>query len=111
MSPTIHGGKIGTATPIEAIKIAVAEYFNLPVEEFHGPSRARVTAIARQLAMFLAHQLTELSIVEIGSHFGNLHHTSIRQSIAVLDKKRRTDPELDGAVQTLIAQLQVKASQ
>ncbi len=108
----IYGSKTGTHRPtsIEAIKVTVAEYFNLPIEKLHGRSRARVTAIARQIAMFLAQQIAELPLTEIGSHFGNVHHTSIRQSIAALDQKRLTDPNLDAAVQSLIARLHAKTS-
>ncbi len=55
--------------------------------------------------MYLAKQLTSASLVEIGSHFGGKHHSTVMHSIAKLDQLRRTDPAVNLAIDTLLRTL------
>jgi hypothetical protein len=50
--------------------------------------------VPRQIAMYLAKQMTEASLPEIGRQFGNKHHTTVMHSIAKIDEQRRTDKDL-----------------
>jgi chromosomal replication initiator protein len=52
-------------------------YFGLPIEEITGPSRGRHLVMARQIAMYLCRELTELSLPKIGAQFGNRDHTTV----------------------------------
>jgi chromosomal replication initiator protein len=45
--------------------------------------------------MYLAKQMTEASLPEIGRQFGNKHHTTVMHSIAKIDEQRRTDKDLN----------------
>ena len=48
----------------------------------------------RQIAMYLAKNMTEASLPEIGRQFGNKHHTTVMHSIAKIDELRRNDKDL-----------------
>ena len=56
----------------------------------------------RQLAMYLAKQVTDASLAEIGTHFGGKHHTTVMHSIAKIDHDRRIDPAVDLAISMLL---------
>jgi chromosomal replication initiator protein len=52
-------------------------YFGLPIEDITGPSRGRHLVMARQIAMYLCRELTDLSLPKIGAQFGNRDHTTV----------------------------------
>ncbi|WP_291382712.1 chromosomal replication initiator protein DnaA [Demequina sp.] len=58
-----------------------AEYFGITMEELTGTSRSRVFVTARQIAMYLCRQLTELSLPKIGEHFGGKDHTTVMYAV------------------------------
>ena len=54
-----------------------AAYFGLAIEDLCGPSRSRVLVTARQIAMYLCRELTDMSLPKIGQAFGNRDHTTV----------------------------------
>ncbi|HYH33616.1 MAG TPA: chromosomal replication initiator protein DnaA [Nocardioides sp.] len=54
-----------------------AAYFGLSIDELTGPSRGRHLVMARQIAMYLCRELTDLSLPKIGAEFGNRDHTTV----------------------------------
>ncbi len=54
-----------------------AAYFGLSIDELTGPSRGRHLVMARQIAMYLCRELTDLSLPKIGAQFGNRDHTTV----------------------------------
>jgi chromosomal replication initiator protein len=54
-----------------------AEYFSVSIDELTGSSRSRVLVNARQMAMYLCRELTDLSLPRIGEKFGNRDHTTV----------------------------------
>jgi chromosomal replication initiator protein len=52
--------------------------------------------------MYLAKQLTDSSLPEIGRYFGGLHHTTVMHSIAKMEQQRRTDPATNVAISKLL---------
>ena len=56
---------------------ATAAYFGVTMEDLCGMSRSRVLVTARQIAMYLCRELTDLSLPKIGAHFGNRDHTTV----------------------------------
>jgi len=58
-----------------------AEYFGISLEELTGTSRSRVFVTARQIAMYLCRQLTDLSLPKIGEHFGGKDHTTVMYAV------------------------------
>jgi chromosomal replication initiator protein len=79
---------------IEAIQRAVAEQFGMRVTDLKQKNNSRNVVVPRQIAMYLAKQLTEASLPEIGRQFGNKHHTTVMHSIAKIDEQRREDKDL-----------------
>ncbi len=55
----------------------IAEYFSITIDDLTGSSRSRATATARQIAMYLCRELTDLSLPKIGAEFGNRDHTTV----------------------------------
>jgi chromosomal replication initiator protein len=90
---------------IEAIQRAVAEQFGMRVADLKQKNNSRNVVVPRQIAMYLAKQLTEASLPEIGRQFGNKHHTTVMHSIAKIDEQRRTDKDLHRTVNKLQEQL------
>jgi chromosomal replication initiator protein len=86
---------------IEAIQRAVAEQFGMRVADLKQKNNSRNVVVPRQIAMYLAKQLTEASLPEIGRQFGNKHHTTVMHSIAKIDEQRRTDKDLHRTVNKL----------
>jgi len=54
-----------------------ANFFGVTVEDIHGSSRSRVLVNARQIAMYLCRELTDLSLPKIGQQFGGRDHTTV----------------------------------
>jgi chromosomal replication initiator protein len=79
---------------IESIQRAVAEQFGMRVSDLKQKNNSRQVVVPRQIAMYLAKQMTEASLPEIGRQFGNKHHTTVMHSIGKIDDQRRTDKDL-----------------
>ncbi len=79
---------------IESIQRAVAEQFGMKVSDLKQKNNSRNVVVPRQIAMYLAKQMTEASLPEIGRQFGNKHHTTVMHSIGKIDEQRRTDKDL-----------------
>ena len=71
---------------IDEIQRKVAEHFNLKVAEMYSDRRARVVARPRQVAMYLAKQLTSRSLPEIGRKFGGRDHTTVMHAVKKVDE-------------------------
>jgi chromosomal replication initiator protein len=59
------------------IMAATAQYFGVTVDDLCGASRSRVLVTARQIAMYLCRELTDLSLPKIGQAFGGRDHTTV----------------------------------
>jgi chromosomal replication initiator protein len=90
---------------IDAIQRAVAESFGMRVAELKQKSNSRQIVVPRQIAMYLAKQLTEASLPEIGRQFGGKHHTTVMHSISKIDEQRRADKDLNRTVNKLMETL------
>jgi chromosomal replication initiator protein len=80
--PETHGPEITAAT----IMGQTASYFGLSIEDLCGTSRSRVLVTARQIAMYLCRELTDLSLPKIGQQFGGRDHTTVMHA----DRKIRS---------------------
>jgi len=86
---------------IDAIQKAVAEQFGLRTPEIKQKNNSRSIVVPRQIAMYLAKQMTEASLPEIGRQFGGKHHTTVMHSIAKIDEQRRADKDLNRLINKL----------
>jgi chromosomal replication initiator protein len=82
----------------EAVINAVADVFDIAVEELKGQSRRREISLARQVGMYLMRQHTDLSLPKIGEEFGGKDHTTVMYSCDKIAQLRTSDP---GIAQTL----------
>jgi chromosomal replication initiator protein len=90
---------------IESIQRATAEQFGMKVPELKQKNNSRQIVVPRQIAMYLAKQLTEASLPEIGRQFGGKHHTTVMHSIAKIDEQRRVDQDLNRTLNKLMETL------
>jgi chromosomal replication initiator protein len=80
---------------IENIQRAVCREFGLSLPQLKAKDNSRTVAYPRQIAMFLAKQLTPASLPQIGREFGGKHHTTVLHSINKITEMRETDRDLN----------------
>jgi chromosomal replication initiator protein len=91
---------------IEDIQKLVAEHYRIRIADMHSARRARAVARPRQVAMYLAKQLTPRSLPEIGRKFGGRDHTTVMHAIRKIEELRSTDPVLSEDIEALRRLLQ-----
>jgi len=91
---------------IDEIQRRVAEHFNIRLGEMTSDRRARAVARPRQVAMYLAKQLTTRSLPEIGRKFGGRDHTTVMHAVRKIEELKGTDPALAEDVELLRRMLQ-----
>jgi chromosomal replication initiator protein len=91
---------------IEEIQRKVAEHYNIRLSDMIGPKRLRTIARPRQVAMYLAKQLTPRSLPEIGRRFGGRDHTTIMHGVRKIEELMSTDSQLSDDLLRLRRSLQ-----
>ena len=91
---------IDRKTTIDEIQKKVAEYFNISVKELQSSRRARTVARPRQIAMYLAKQLTSRSLPEIGRKFDR-DHTTVMHAVRKVEALIGSDSTLTESINTL----------
>jgi chromosomal replication initiator protein len=76
---------------IDEIQKRVAEHYNMRISDMSSARRARAVARPRQVAMYLAKQLTSRSLPEIGKKFGNRDHTTVMHAVTRVNELIATD--------------------
>ncbi len=91
---------IDRKTTIDEIQKKVAEHFNISVKELQSSRRARTVARPRQIAMYLAKQLTSRSLPEIGRKFDR-DHTTVMHAVRKVEELIVEDPALAENIEIL----------
>ncbi len=86
---------------IELIQRAVGQEFGLTISQLKARNNSRRVAHPRQIAMFLAKELTTASLPQIGREFGGKHHTTVLHSINKIGLQRKTDKDLNRIINKL----------
>ena len=86
---------------IEEIQKSVSQHFNIRVSDMHSARRARSVARPRQVAMYLAKQLTSRSLPEIGRKFGGRDHTTVMHAVRKVEDLRENDASFAEDVELL----------
>jgi chromosomal replication initiator protein len=89
----------------EAVQKLVASYYNVRVADLKGRSRHRAIAQPRQIAMYLAKKLGELSYPQVGKAFGGRDHTTALAAYRKVESLLDSDPTLAAAISHLIDRL------
>ncbi|MCS7235047.1 MAG: chromosomal replication initiator protein DnaA [Armatimonadota bacterium] len=90
---------------IQAIQKAVAQHFGLREEDMTAKRRTKGVAFPRQVAMYLARELTDSSLPRIGEEFGGRDHTTVIHACERVRAEMQRDPHLAATVHALIQQL------
>jgi chromosomal replication initiator protein len=91
---------------VERIAERVGGYFQIPPRQLQSERRCREVLLPRQVGMYLARQLTELSLEEIGAYFGGRDHSTVLHSVRKVEQALIDDAVLCGTVRQLRAGLQ-----
>lgn len=86
---------------IENIQRVVCQEFRLSVSQLKAKNNSRSVAYPRQLAMYLAKELTSASLPQIGREFGGKHHTTALHAIHKIGEMRKSDRALDKLIHKL----------
>ena len=86
---------------IDEIQRKVAEHYNIRLADMHSARRSRNVARPRQVAMFLAKQLTARSLPEIGRKFGGRDHTTVMHAVRKVEELAAEDPSFSQDVEVI----------
>ena len=90
-----------TNLSIENIIKIVAEDYKLTSNDLKGKKRTQSIVFPRQLAMYIAREITDYSTTELGQEFGGRDHTTVMHSIEKIRRILLTDPALDSKIESL----------
>jgi chromosomal replication initiator protein len=90
---------------VKSILTRVSEYYDIAENLITSKTRKQEIVLARQTAMYLTKELTQLSLKSIGGHFGGRDHTTVIHSCQMIHNYLETDPKVQTAIATLLDQL------
>ena len=86
---------------IEHIQRKAAEFFGIKLSDMRAKNRTKAVAFPRQIAMFIARQLTHASLTEVGRAFGGKDHTTVLHAVEKIQGLLQDDPKFKKTVDTL----------
>jgi chromosomal replication initiator protein len=90
---------------LRTITTRVCRYFQLKSSDLKSPTRRQGVVRARGIAMYLARQLTDKSLSEVGQHFGGRDHTTVINALNKTETLLQSDPATQQAVSDLMGKL------
>jgi len=93
------------AIRMDDILDVICRHFAVKIGDLQSKRRTQSIVFPRQIAMFLARQLTPLSLGEIGGHFGGRDHSTVLYAIERMEKRRRVDSEFGVTLSDLERQI------
>ena len=99
---------IDTEVGVDYIQKCVAEYFDISVADIKDKTRKKEIVLARQIAMYFAKELTNLSLKTIGYHFGNRDHSTVIHAIQTINDLIESDRKVKMCVEDLKKKLKIK---
>lgn len=90
---------------IPLIQQAVADFFNIQIEDLKAQRRTKNITFPRQIAMYIIRELTDYSLPKIGEEFGGRDHTTVLHAYEKIQNSIKEDPEVDRIIKTLIQNL------
>ncbi|EBA13812.1 chromosomal replication initiator protein DnaA [Roseobacter sp. CCS2] len=91
---------------VEEIQRKVSEHYNIRLSDMIGPKRVRNYARPRQIAMYLAKQMTSRSLPEIGRRFGGRDHTTVMHGVKRIEELKALDSQIADDLELLRRALQ-----
>lgn len=90
---------------LELIKKLAAEYYSIRIDDMTAKIRTKEIANARQVAMYLAREITGTSFPKIGEAFGGRDHTTVLHACEKIRAALKDDPEIETAIRSLSSSL------
>lgn len=90
---------------IPQIKKVVADAFTISIDDLASKSRTKDIALARQISMFLSREITKVSLLKIGEHFGNRDHTTVMHAIDKVKNLLTSNVDIQQKVKDLTQKL------
>ncbi len=87
---------------IDLIQKKVSEYFDIKLSDMRAKKRSKAIAYPRQIAMYLARQMTDYSLPEIGEYFGGRDHTTVMHAYAKIEEDLKTRKGLKDSIDRLV---------
>ncbi len=87
---------------IERIQREVSKLFGVALSDLKAKDRTKAVALPRQIAMYLARQLTHASLADVGRAFGGKDHTTVLHAVSKIQTLLQEDPKLRTSVDTLV---------
>ncbi|HEX9006613.1 MAG TPA: chromosomal replication initiator protein DnaA [Bacteroidota bacterium] len=103
-------GDVRTPLTIETIQRTVCEYFSIPDDLLRAKTRKQEIVSARQIAMYLAKELTNSSLKTIGLHFGGRDHSTVIHAYQSVEDQMRVDQKYQGTINQIRRRLQMLTS-
>jgi chromosomal replication initiator protein len=100
-------GDVKSPLTIETIQRTVCDYFNIPEDLIRAKTRKQEIVNARQVAMYLAKELTNCSLKTIGLHFGGRDHSTVIHAYQSVEDQMRIDQKYQTNVQQIRRRLQM----
>jgi chromosomal replication initiator protein len=98
--------RTGTYIPKPEIIIRkTARYFGLDEKDIRGQNRAKNTATARQISMYLMRSLTNLSLKDIGAEYEDRNHSTVLTSIRKIEDMLTADPEMASTIRDITSNI------
>jgi chromosomal replication initiator protein len=93
---------------IRVIQEEVAKHFEMRTDEFKAKKRTRAVAFPRQVAMYLARELTDASLPKIGEEFGGRDHTTVIHACTKISQDRERDAQLAQTLDMLARRIRTR---
>ncbi len=90
---------------IEKIQNVVARHYHLEIQDMKSKRRTDAIAFPRQIAMYLARTLTEMSTTQIGDNFGGKDHTTVMHATTKVKNKLESDPFFAALINKIIQEI------
>ncbi|HPB91214.1 MAG: chromosomal replication initiator protein DnaA [Rhodocyclales bacterium] len=90
---------------LDQIQKIVSDFYKIKVTELHSKKRTRAIARPRQIAMWLARELTAHSLPEIGDFFGGRDHTTVIHACRTISESKLNNQEINNHLQVLLQTL------
>jgi chromosomal replication initiator protein len=90
---------------VDGIQKVICDFFGLKLADLKSKRRTREISNARQIAMYVCKQLTNLSLSEIGSSFGGKDHATVIYACKQVEEKRQREETLNKMIENIIKRL------
>ncbi|RJP19368.1 MAG: chromosomal replication initiator protein DnaA [Candidatus Abyssobacteria bacterium SURF_5] len=95
----------GKQITVEFIQKTSASYYNVKLSDLVSPKRSKTIALARQVGMYLARELTEASLIDIGDSFGGRDHSTVLHACKKVREMMKTNSRFATDVESINKQL------